>query len=368
LLRLSVNNFKNKNMSEQFQTRTEHSRSMEDAEKFRALHTLRELGVLIPLSELETYHGRVGETDKPDQWTVDPNFSNGGNNTGNLNLNQRPALYTANSDIAKEFAEHRIRQEDGGAYYQYFLNKVDSYTPEEKQEWLDRSNRERELRLQEKIKQDPEFVSTEYYNRLLDQHGKLIPLEFGDLRRHSEAEYLEQRLSPEQRDYLLRQVVPGSQVELHQITSPDTEATVIDFTFNPSKLDPEAKTQYLEAMKSLLIPVAEGSPLDFEDRDKALPISTAMQKLPQKGYFNAEDITSIASMANVEESVVLQLAGSVNARSLLSRYPIYFINQLLEHQDGIVTAELKINDQEQLVPINMEYIQRFLREAHIYGY
>jgi len=36
-------------MTEQLQTRTEHSRSIEDAEKFRALDTLKEVGLLVPV-------------------------------------------------------------------------------------------------------------------------------------------------------------------------------------------------------------------------------------------------------------------------------------------------------------------------------
>ena len=55
---------------------TEHSRSLEDREKYQALETLRELGVLIPLADIDTYHGRAGSKDSREQWAVDPHFKN----------------------------------------------------------------------------------------------------------------------------------------------------------------------------------------------------------------------------------------------------------------------------------------------------
>lgn len=62
-------------MTEALQTRTEHSRSLEDAEKFQALDTLKEVGLLVPLSEVETYHGRVGSASEVAEWAVDPSFA-----------------------------------------------------------------------------------------------------------------------------------------------------------------------------------------------------------------------------------------------------------------------------------------------------
>ncbi len=95
---------------EGLQTRTEHSRSLEDAEKYRALETLKSLGVVIPLGKLETYHGRAGHPDEAGQWEIDPNFRNGGNDSGNANVNARPTLYTAHESVARDFAQARVRE------------------------------------------------------------------------------------------------------------------------------------------------------------------------------------------------------------------------------------------------------------------
>lgn len=71
----------------ELQTRSEHSRSLEDAPRFRAIETLTELGLLIPVAELETYHGRVGVAGAP-EWQVDTSFQNGGSDGVNNNVHE----------------------------------------------------------------------------------------------------------------------------------------------------------------------------------------------------------------------------------------------------------------------------------------
>ena len=93
-------------MPEELQTRGEHSRSMEDAETLRAIETLKDLGLLIPFSEVETYHGRSSGSDE-EPFEVRPDFNNSGNSTGNSNINQRQSLYTGGEDVALEFAKAR---------------------------------------------------------------------------------------------------------------------------------------------------------------------------------------------------------------------------------------------------------------------
>lgn len=127
-------------MSEQLTTRTEYSRSMEDAEKYRAIETLKDLGLLVPLSDLETFHGRVRNKSAEDEWGVDPAFTNGGDDSGNSNVNERPTLYTGEKALAKEFASERGREEVWAEYAQLLRDKVAHYTPQQRQEWLDRLN------------------------------------------------------------------------------------------------------------------------------------------------------------------------------------------------------------------------------------
>lgn len=96
-------------MTEQLQTRTEHSRNIEDAEKYKAIETLKSVGFLIPVSELATYHGRVAK-DGEGEWSIDPSFQNGGNDSGNGNVNSRVTLYTSGYDVAQRFANARQAQ------------------------------------------------------------------------------------------------------------------------------------------------------------------------------------------------------------------------------------------------------------------
>lgn len=76
-----------------------------DERKIKAFERLVELGVFIPLTKEKLYHGRANTTGE--EWRVLSNFNNGGNATGNRNLNKIPALNVAEEDIAKEFAQER---------------------------------------------------------------------------------------------------------------------------------------------------------------------------------------------------------------------------------------------------------------------
>lgn len=96
-------------------SRQEHSKSIEEGERYKAIDTLVGLGMLIPLSEQELWHGRVGRGDENEDWRVDPNFKNGGNDSGNKNVNLRPTLYTGDIDVATDFANARaMRSQQNG--------------------------------------------------------------------------------------------------------------------------------------------------------------------------------------------------------------------------------------------------------------
>ncbi|MCL1929579.1 hypothetical protein FWF93_00275 [Candidatus Saccharibacteria bacterium] len=87
-------------------TRQEHSRNIEDAEKYEAVEYLKQVGLFISLDSLDLHHGRVADTAGED-WKVDESFQNGGNDTNNANVNKIPALSTDSREIAEEFAAAR---------------------------------------------------------------------------------------------------------------------------------------------------------------------------------------------------------------------------------------------------------------------
>lgn len=92
---------------ERTQTRTDHSRNLEDAEKYKAIETLTELGLFVPLRYIEAWHGRAGDgTD----WAIDPRIRNGFGQNDNDNVNQRSTIYTGMKDVARQFADIRVRQ------------------------------------------------------------------------------------------------------------------------------------------------------------------------------------------------------------------------------------------------------------------
>ena len=92
---------------EQTQTRTEHSRSLEDAEKYKAIETLIDVGLFVSLRHIEAWHGRAGNgTD----WAVNPHIRNGYGQNVNDNFNHRSTIYTGQKPIAQQFADTRTRQ------------------------------------------------------------------------------------------------------------------------------------------------------------------------------------------------------------------------------------------------------------------
>ena len=254
------------------QTRLEHSRSIEDAEHFRALDTLKRVGLLVPVSDVETYHGRLGSNTEESAWQVDPSFSNGSNDSGNSNVNKRPTLYTGDRDTAQDFANRR---------------GVESK----------RSN---------------------------------------------------------------------FRVEVHDIASADPDATVLDFGFDSAKLGDEDRASYEKALKALLIPMTEGSPVGFEHKDKAQPFAEAIIRLG-KSFLTTEDVATIVAESGIDGATADQLAGAYNARQIAAINPSYLVSELLENRHNIVTVTLGVGGEKQEMPLNLEYVERYLRLAHIVG-
>ena len=77
----------------------------EQTKQQQALQYLEQVGVAKKLNRLNLYHGRAssGQGD----WQVDPKYNNAGNNTGNYNINEIPALNTASFEVANQFAKAR---------------------------------------------------------------------------------------------------------------------------------------------------------------------------------------------------------------------------------------------------------------------
>ena len=311
-------------MSEELQTRTEHSRSVEDAEKYRAIDTLKEVGLLVSVADLDTFHGRVGTAEEVAEWAVDPSFANGSNDSGNSNVNSRPTLYTGDKKTAQDFADERAGIPD--AYFGHLLDKVEGYMPLEQEKRLERNNDN-----------------------------------------YDEAVFLQRTLGQQAYDDFKQRYTGQRRPEVHEIVTADTDATVLDFSFDETKLEDEDRAKYQKALKVLALPITEGSPVSFDDRDKVQPFVAAVQEAKKTGYLLSSDVTELAAAANVDEHVALQLASASNTRHIALVRPSYLVSELIKRPTDIFAASLEIDGEKQDVPINLEYVQRFLREAHIVG-
>lgn len=262
------------------QTRVEHSRSLEDAERFKALDTLTELGLLIPLSAIETYHGRAG--DGKTWWNVDPTFQNGSNDSGNSNVNKRPTLYTSDKPAAQEFAAARKTQ----------------------------------------------------------------------LSRRSGSDNVT--------------------AEVHEIVSSDSDARILDLTFDATKLSEEDTARYHDALKALTIAPSEGSPLDFEYRGKNKQLAQALATQAMLDGFrhiiSKKDIEKVSMEDGINKEVLAQIAGSMNARQYSMSNPVFLAYKLKgNNHDQITDTIPDAAGRQHEVPLNLEWIQRYFRSAHIVG-
>lgn len=346
-------------MSEELQTRTEHSRSIEDAEKFRALDTLKEVGLLIPVTDLETFHGRVGTPDEVTEWAVDPSFANGSNDSGNFNVNTRATLYTGDKKTAQDFADERAGFPR--AYLYHLHRKVDNYTPEENVGRLERQNAWLKKLWEERVAEANEYSPAPESPDVWTMDDLLSRNSF------VEARYLQEHLGEKAYEDFKQQFADQKRAEVHEIVTADTDATVLDFDFDETKLDDEAREKYRKALKVLVIPVTEGSPVGFNDRDKVQPLIAAVQRAKKPGYLVSSDVAELAVAANVDERLALQLASALNASRIARVRPSYLVSELIKQKIDIFSTSLEIDGEKQDVPINLEYVQRFLREAHIVG-
>lgn len=261
------------------QTRTEHSRSLEDAEKYRALETLKDLGVLIPLSGLETYHGRAGHPDEEGSWEIDPHFKNGGDDSGNANVNRRPTLYAGREDVARDFAQARVQQ-------------------------------------------------------------KSHALEVG---------------------------TPEFEAEVHAIELHDTDAVVFNHNFNRENLSQAQLSEYYAALEKLLLPLTEGSPLAFEDRGAWDRLAQFVQSLGARKIISDNDTEWLIAASGMNEETVLQIVGGINAQQLAKSNPGYLVNRLVGSAEDLSHGRVQVDGEWVGAPLNLEYVQKYLHEAHIVG-
>ena len=288
-------------------TRSEFFNQQEDPSKIEAREKMESIGLFIPMGKLELYHGRDPNEDK-EEWSVRSDFSNSDNNTGNWNVNAIDALNTGDFVTARDFAVERT------------LHK-----------------------LRERSGLDPFQFSTK-------------------------------------REEYRRQIRAGEiPIEIHRIISSDPNAIIISSEYSKSEQE-----RISQAIIPLLPEILEGSPVDFKYRDTVpLFLETINEdfNLKNKGYVSQEEIPQILEklklriqqsnnpQAFIDEDFVKQVAGSINSRFLLRFTPVSLIHKFAISKSDTFKAAFssETGDIIRQLPINRDFIARFLKSNHIVG-
>ena len=288
-------------------TRSEFFNQQEDPSKIEAREKLESIGLFIPMSKLELYHGRDPNGDK-EEWSVRSDFSNSGNNTGNWNVNAIDALNTGDFVTARDFAVERTL---------------------------------RKIRKDRAIDYDQWSIKKREFRRSIEE-GE-IP------------------------------------IGVHRIISSDPNAIIISSEYSKSEQE-----RISQAIIPLLPKILEGSPVDFKYRDTVpLFLETINEdfNLKNKGYVSQEEIPQILEklklriqqsnnpQAFIDEDFVKQVAGSINSRFLLRFTPVSLIHKFAISKSDTFKAAFssETGDIIRQLPINRDFIARFLKSNHIVG-
>ena len=288
-------------------TRSEFFNQQEDPSKIEAREKLESIGLFIPMSKLELYHGRDPNGDK-EEWSVRSDFSNSGNNTGNWNVNAIDALNTGDFVTARDFAVERTL---------------------------------RKIRKDRAIDYDQWSIKKREFRRSIEE-GE-IP------------------------------------IGVHRIISSDPNAIIISSEYSKSEQE-----RISQAIIPLLPKILEGSPVDFKYRDTVpLFLETINEDFNRKnkGYVSQEEIPQILEklklriqqsnnpQAFIDEDFVKQVAGSINSRFLLRFTPVSLIHKFAISKSDTFKAAFssETGDIIRQLPINRDFIARFLKSNHIVG-
>lgn len=119
-------------------------------------------------------------------------------------------------------------------------------------------------------------------------------------------------------------------------------------------------------MQALALNITEGSPVGFEDRAEVLPFVHNLNK-SGKSLLTAVDMKTAAQAAGIKLETAMHLGSAFNARQACLAKPSYLVDLVLKNRHGIVSDVVEVNGNSIEVPFNLDYVERYLREAHIVG-
>ncbi len=355
-------------MTEKLQTRTEHSRSLEDAELLKAIYTLTELGALIPLKDADLYHGRMRGADEVDDWVVDPNHDNGHITLDNgmvsgSNINKRATLYIGDRQDADEFATERFKEIVDPIAIDIVKEQVRRLPDNEKLALIDDAierRREQWETMSPSSRQwwvngvDTDVEPPEEY---LKAYVDIVEHRANDILR---------ALSPEEEADLRNQAAAGRASETHKVTVHDTDATVINYGLYTGALGEADKIKFYDALRTLSLPLTEGSPVDFGFQEQADTFEEALRSKARPN-FTTDQILELAQESGVDEAVALQLGSAFNAQQIALKDLPDLANLYLSNRNDIGFRFNGLLADPSTKPLNFEYARQLFRNAHIVG-
>ena len=166
----------------------------------------------------------------------------------------------------------------------------------------------------------------------------------------------------------------GAQTEIHQLTSRNPDARIIDTRFKWDNLSKLQQDEAMQAIRQTLPSVAEGIDLSFEDRKAGLGTRILEKDFCSDGVFGdftrLDDIGSIAKRLGVSSRMVEQVGGARNTRLMLQNYPKSMVRRIINaYSDNLdhISVRFAGVDKDVSVPINREYIGNWLKGMDVVG-
>lgn len=351
------------------QTRTEHSRSLEQADIYRALHTLDEIGYTVPISSMHVYHGRAAAAGEKAGWSVDPYFQNGGNDSGKGNVNARPTLYTSDKETAVDFARERKFEDARFAAWERYAEIIEA---NERAGDIRQANHDRMYKgattcMVRKV--DPDTGKSHYEPGPVPVVDTVSDWHEGEAYKEARRRMNDTEHPDEMAHHVFESVVNEITPQTYRILTEDTEARILDLTFDLDALSSDEARQLKDALKQLRLHPLEGSPVSFEHRDSTHSVMRALKnaKAPEERFFTETVVNDVAAEAGVEPALVRQIAGSINAWRQFPTNAGYLLKKLQENREDVFTDSVSIDGQTVDYPLTLEYVERTFRKAHIVG-
>jgi hypothetical protein len=344
-----------------------------ELERKKAVEQLQELGLLIPIENLELYHGRADTVDGHNAWKIDPNFE-----TSRFNAHNVTSIYASQQKKdAEDFAYKRglemvrsrqydllaqdIAQEDGeNVRERMFERAMKRWTKNP----VSRSS-SHNLKTGEVVWHETPIPQPER-----ESFGS-GPLTDEELR--SEAYSRQIEMTEDEQKALWRRAAEGFHVFVEKIIARDRESSLIDLDFYFSQeLSLEQRATLNNCLRSML---HEVTPLDgFTDEELSLlrqaealvnefVAGRDLETLAESRKISEQEIDKLAEDSGLPKDYVYAYAAVLNAKQLLVQSPAQAVNLFVKTRQAFTYESYAKQD----VPIAAFYIGDFCKRNKIIG-